>query len=100
MKSKKIKNKESKEPDTIKKVLEKHLKEIKNDGVSNRVLTDDQKWTKYKKDKKEKAKQMKAIKNAGKFVSSKNKKFEEEWNKRSDKNEDKGKIRKIRRVDW
>ncbi len=98
------KGKESKEPDTIKKVLKKHLKEekkkVKDKVNKTRVFTDEQKWTKYLKDKREKAKQLKAVKNAGKFVAPKKKKFEEELKKRGIKTKDEGKIRKIHRIDW
>ncbi len=98
------KDKESKEPNTIKKVLKKHLKEEKRkmkDKVNKtRVFTDEQKWSKYIGDKREKAKQLKAVKNIGKFISSKKKKFEKEWKKHSGKTEDEGKIGKVYRADW
>lgn len=96
--------KKGKEPDTIKKVLKKHLneekKKVKDKVNKTRVFTDEQKWTKYLKDKREKAKQLKAVKNAGKFVTPYKKKFEEELKKRGIKTKDEGKIRKIHRIDW
>ncbi|MBT4327708.1 MAG: hypothetical protein HOD60_12530 [Candidatus Nitrosopelagicus sp.] len=64
-----------------------------------------QTWSKYIKNKKEKAmitKLVKKIENKDRFVSSKKKKFEKEWKEQGGKKEteDYGKIKKVKRIDW
>ncbi len=69
------------------------------------VQTDSQKWSKYIGDKKEKAKNkelVKKIEAKEKFVSSKKKKFEKEWQEKKGgkETENYGKIKKVKRIDW
>ena len=66
-----------------------------------RDFTADQRWAKYKRDKKEKAginELVKVLEKKDKFVSSKKKKFEKKYGEIGKNPE--GKIGKVVRVDW